>query len=314
MTLIQPDDNGQRLDRFLKKKFPDLTFGNVQKLLRTGQIRVDGKRAKPDTKLETGQELRLPPMLLNAPDKRDKKQGVTDADRAFIKKLVIHQDDAIIAINKPAGLAVQGGTKTTRHVDGLLEAFAGPDGVKPRLVHRIDRDTSGVLIVARTAEAARMLMHQFQRHEVRKIYWAITSPTPGKREGRIDAKLAKAQTTGDLEKMIHDPEKGQIAITDYRVLDQFGDQAALVEFMPETGRTHQIRVHASLIGAPLLGDPKYGPKQQPLLDMGVSKGLHLHARSITFQHPQRKKTITIKAPVEDAFLKTCRALSITLEK
>lgn len=308
--IIQPDDNDQRLDRFLKKAFPALTFGQTQKLIRTGQIRINGKRAKSDSRLSAGDDLRLPPSLQNG-DTQPQKQ-FSQADRNFITTLILYEDDHIMAINKPPRLAVQGGSKTTRHVDGLLDSYV-KKGVKPRLVHRLDKDTSGVLILAKTADAARELTHAFQGHDIQKTYWALTAPAPVEENGTIDAKIGKAPARQDGgEIMIHDPENGKKAITDFEIIERASKTAAFVAFYPQTGRTHQIRVHAALIGAPLLGDAKYNPIPHPFDNDDIYKGLHLHARQIDFRHPVTGKAMSISAPLPPALLKSWKSLGFNV--
>jgi 23S rRNA pseudouridine955/2504/2580 synthase len=304
MIIIPPDDDGQRIDRWLKKNWPDLGFGALQKLLRTGQIRVDGKRAKPDTRLVAGQDIRLPPQL-SMPEIAEKSADAKD--QAFMRALVIYEDDDIIAINKPSGLAVQGGSGITRHVDGLLDYLTGINNIRPRLVHRLDRDTSGVLLLARSAETARRLSDTFAGRDIEKIYNAIVSPAPKDNAGRIDAPLAKGMAGQDVEKMMQDDEMGKSAITDYTVLARApDDKTALVEFHPLTGRTHQIRVHASLIGCPLWGDTKYGAPS--------GKRFFLHARELRLEHPKTAKKLSIKAPPPPEFEAKCKVLNVGIHK
>lgn len=309
--IIKDDDDGQRLDRFLKKAFPTLTFGQSQKLIRKGQIRINGKRAKSDSRLVKGDELRLPPSLQNIDDTKPKIQ-FSQKDRDFIESITLFEDEHVLAVNKPAGLAVQGGTKTKRHIDGMLNSYI-KKGVKPRLTHRLDRDTSGVLILAKSAEAARELTHQFQSKHVKKTYWAITTPAPIERDGIIDAPIGKSPIRGDGgEMMCHDQEKGKKAITEFEIIEQAGKQAAFVAFYPQTGRTHQIRVHAQIIGAPLLGDKKYNPTPFPFGQDGLHDGLHLHAREISFKHPIKNNDLTINAPLPNNFLKSWKSLGFTV--
>lgn len=299
---VSPDDDGQRLDRWLKKNFPDIGFGQLQKLLRTGQVRVDGKRAKPDARLSAGQELRLPPQLSQPEIAR--KTG-DERDRAFIRSLVLYEDEDLVAINKPAGLAVQGGSGITRHVDGMLDGLTGSNGVRPRLVHRLDRETSGVLLLARSAEVARRLAAVFSGRDIDKSYVAITAPAPKSDKGRIDAPLSKGYAGDDIEKMHADEDAGKTAITDYAVLTRAADgAAALCAFHPLTGRTHQIRVHASISGFPLWGDRKY---EAPAGDR-----FYLHARRLKLEHPKTGAFLALEAPLPEAFLTRCKALGIPL--
>ena len=308
--IIEHDDDGQRLDRFLKKAFPTLTFGQAQKLIRTGQIRINGKRAKADSRIHKEDELRLPPSLQHGNHKHEKQ--FSQKDRDFVESLILYEDEHLLALNKPAGLAVQGGSKTNRHLDGMLNSCE-KKGVKPRLCHRLDKDTSGVLILAKNADAARALTHSFQGHDVEKTYWAITAPAPHPQNGTIDAPIAKSPVRIDGgEIMVHDQVAGKKAITDYEVIDHAGKEAAFVAFYPKTGRTHQIRVHASIIGAPILGDRKYNPNPLPFDNEDIYDGLHLHARAITFPHPITHKMITIEAKLSEKFLKSWKTLGFVM--
>lgn len=297
--IIAPDDDGQRIDRWLKKHFPDLGFGQIQKLLRTGQIRMDGKRLKPDSRMEAGLELRLPPNIdAPAPPKAD---GLSEKDAQFIQSLVIYSDGQMVAIDKPSGLSVQGGSKITRHVDGMLDGLMGENGIRPRLVHRLDRDTSGVLLLARSAESARKLGDMFAGRGMHKTYYAITCGVPAHSQGRIDAPLAKGTQGGDVEKMMVDTVAGKPSVTDYQVVAP-GDGYALVAFMPQTGRMHQIRVHAAHIGCALLGDVKYGGER--------AARLFLHAGGLEFEHPKTGKRLEITAKLPQDFDNACKKLGI----
>ncbi len=293
---IPQDDDGQRLDRWLKKNIEEMSFVMAQKLIRTGQIRVDGKRAKPDTRLVAGQEIRLPPM-----DERPKKVDgyrLRESDAELIINAVIYDDGEILAINKPPGIASQGGMNIERHIDGMLEALTNKDGVKPRLVHRLDKDTSGVLLLARSADMARKLGRMFQSRDMKKIYWAVTAPAPTEMEGEIKAPIIKGTEGPNKDKMMVDHKEGQKAYTNYEVMEVASNKAAFVAFMPKTGRTHQIRVHAAHMGFPLLGDDKYGVKAA-LEGPGIPNRLHLHARSLQFMHPVTKKRMKLTAPLPD---------------
>ncbi len=312
---VAEDDDGQRLDRWLKQHLP---YALIQKLIRKGAIRVDGKKAKGDLRLAAGQEVRLPPLEEKHAESKNKREGESEnkpkpalaaEDVAFIKSLVIYDDGEVMALNKPPGLAVQGGTNTERHVDGMLEAFIDKKGVKPRLVHRLDKDTSGVLLLARSAKAARELGRAFKGREIRKIYWAIVIPAPDQNEGTIKAPLIKAGGA-QKERMVIDEKEGKWAETDFIVLDRAGKQAAFMAFQPRTGRTHQIRVHAAdALECPVLGDGKYGGAAARLEGMDLPKKLHLHARRIILPHPlQAKKTIDITAPLSDELKKSWKAM------
>lgn len=310
---VSDDDEGQRLDRWLKRHVPEIPYVLIQKLLRKGQMRVDGKRAKPEMRLSAGMDVRIPPVKERA--RPDEKPALSEEDADLIRSLVIFDDGDVIALNKPHGLAVQGGTNTRRHVDGMLDALIDKQGVRPRLVHRLDKDTSGVLLLARSSKVARALGDSFKGRDVKKIYWAIVSPAPDRNEGTIRASLIKAGGP-DKEKMVVDDEEGKIAITDFVVLERAMEQAAFVAFWPRTGRTHQIRVHAQLMGASVLGDGKYrvikNPEsKKPEVDMDgmhLPRRLHLHAQRIVFPHPVKKGVLDIKAPLPPELVKSWRAL------
>ena len=306
---ISADDDGQRLDRFLKKNFPALTFGQSQKLIRTGQIRINGKRAKSDTRLSYEDELRLPPSLSH-PDEPIKSFSQKDHD--FIKNLILYEDDHLLALNKPPGLAVQGGSKIKRHLDQMMDSYC-KKGVKPRLCHRLDRDTSGVLIYGKTAEATRVITKHFQNHDIQKTYWALCTPGPKEDNGTIDVKIGKVSASGkEGELMDYDPDNGKKAITDFEVLDRAGKDIAFVAFYPKTGRTHQIRVHGKLIGAPLLGDYKYNDHPFPFESDDIYKGLHLHSRSLELMHPQTQAVIKIESSLPPTFLKSWKSIGFTV--
>lgn len=290
---VTEDENGQRLDRFLQKHLKGVPFGLLQKLMRKGQIRVDSKRVKAATRLENGQSVRIPPMEDKDPEKIKR---ISDKEAEFIRSLVIYNDGDIIAINKPAGIATQGGTNIKRHIDGMLEALSNKEGVKPRLVHRLDKDTSGVLLLACSSGIAREMGKVFQGRGIRKIYWALTVPAPEINEGEIRAPIRKAGGEGK-EKMVVDVEEGQEATTLFDVVDRAHKQIAFVAFWPRTGRTHQIRVHAHHMGCPILGDGKYGGQEAMIDGIDHVKRVHLHARSVTFKHPNTGKKIEIEAPL-----------------
>lgn len=313
---VKDDDDGQRIDRWIKRYVPDMPYVLAQKLMRKGAIRADGKRVKPDTRLSAGQEIKIPSFDSKAPQKYEKKVKVSDADVDFIRSLIIYEDTDVIALNKPHDIAVQGGTNTKRHINGMLEALKNKEGVVPRLVHRLDKETSGVLLLARSAKCARELGFAFKGRNVRKIYWAALSPTPEGYEGTIKAPIVKSG--GDFEKMVIDEEEGKYAITEYAVIENAGRAAAFVAFWPRTGRTHQIRVHAAqVLGASVLGDRKYRAvkdEESKLIDadlagMDLSKCLHLHARRLILPHPIKKRqTLDITAPLSPELVKSWKNL------
>lgn len=290
-----------RLDRWLSRHYPGLTHGRIEKLLRTGQLRIDGARAKANQRLNAGQVVRVPPLGDLSASKEAPKPAprLKDSDVEMLQAAVLYMDDEIIAINKPAGLAVQGGTGTIHHLDAMLDALKFDQDERPRLVHRLDKDTSGVLVLGRTARAASHLANAFKRRDAHKIYWALVAGCPMPHEGEIDAPLSKLP--GRLgEKMDIDREEGQEAITLYRVLDHAGGKAAWLELEPLTGRTHQLRVHCLGLGCPILGDGKYGGQEAFLHGSGISRKLHLHARSLELPRPGGK-SLKIEAPIPDHF-------------
>lgn len=300
-------DDGQRLDRWLKKKFPHLSFGDAQKILRTGQLRIDGKRAKGDARLAAGQTVRLPPQLLfeDAPQKKQKR--VSEKDSALLQSLVLFEDAHMIAINKPAGIASQGGSKVGKNIDDMMLAMADKSGHKPHLVHRLDKDTTGVMLLAKNPKIARVLGDMFKSREMRKYYWAITAPAPELYQGKIKSSLAKVKEGGTEIVRAVDSEDGKMALTYYTVIESAGRDVALVAFWPRTGRMHQIRVHAAEMGCPLLGDFKYDPAQQLLAENpDLPEALHLHARRLIFRHPVTGKKIDITAPVGPEMKKTLK--------
>ncbi len=300
---VQPDDDGVRLDRWFKRHLPQVGFGMVSKWARTGQIRVDGKRAKPEDRLSTGQVLRVPPGGEATTPKARTIKPLTEQQIAEAESMVLARTPAALVLNKPPGLATQGGTKTTQHVDGLLDAFASADEPRPRLVHRLDKDTSGVLLVARTPGSAAFFSRRFSGRSAKKVYWALVVGVPEVSEGVIEAPLAKQPGTGG-EKMHVDMEGGQPARTKYRVVDRAGNRAAWLELEPLTGRTHQLRVHCLAIGHPIVGDGKYGG-QAAFLTGSISRKMHLHARRLIIDSPKAPDgsggKIDVTAPLPEHF-------------
>jgi 23S rRNA pseudouridine955/2504/2580 synthase len=307
---IAPDEDGIRLDRWFKRHYPALTHGRLEKLLRTGQIRVDGKRAKSNDRIAAGQAFRLPPNLneTRVEDGREAKEA-RPADEKFLKDLILHMDGSVIVLNKPAGLATQGGSGIKRHIDGMLDALAYGKKQRPRLVHRLDRDTSGVLVIARTVPAAAALAKSLAQRDAQKIYWALTKGTPQRNSGTIKAPLAKEGGHGphgtDERMAVVDinTDDAKYALTDYQVMDRAGSEFAWIAAKPLTGRTHQIRVHLASLGTPIIGDFKYGaPEVQ-----AVENKLHLHAREIDIAHPDGGR-LTVTAPLSPHMLKSWKFL------
>ncbi|MGE0828787.1 MAG: pseudouridine synthase [Hyphomonadaceae bacterium] len=293
---IVPDDGDVRLDRWLKRRAPHLTQGQIEKLLRTGQVRVDGARAKASDRLTTGQIVRVPPLpdaVVPGPG------GLSQKEAAFAQSLVLYRDADVIVLNKPAGLATQGGVKTSRHVDALLPALKFEREEKPKLVHRLDRDTSGCLVLARHPRAAQFLAEAFRARETEKIYWAIVVGAPRPHAGQIRGWMRKAPGPGEsdreiMQRCLQQDEGAVFAVTDYVTLADAGGKAAWMGLKPETGRTHQLRFHMAEIGHAIIGDPKY--KCDRPTPGGLEPLLHLHARAIRMPHPNGK-SLRVEAPL-----------------
>jgi 23S rRNA pseudouridine955/2504/2580 synthase len=327
---VKDDEQGMRLDRWFKEHYPSLPFGHLQKLLRTGQVRVDGGRAKTHTRLDAGQTVRVPPLSKASPRAKERgehaereespgngraqnasrahadpprspklSKGKEKSDAEFLKSITLYEDREVLVLNKPMGLAVQGGSGTVRHVDGLLEALRTKDGVKPRLVHRLDKETSGVLLVAKTRLAASTLAKTFRSRSARKIYWALVAGVPRPHQGRISTYLAKGGGP-DGERMRvakHGEEGADHAITYYAVVDNTAQKLAWLSLKPVTGRTHQLRAHMAAIGHPIVGDDKYFDIENWEFPGGMQNRLHLLARRLAIPHPSGKGTIDVTAPL-----------------
>ena len=308
---VGDDDDGIRLDRWFKRHFPDVSFNIVSRWARTGQLRLAGKRAVPGDRVEAGQEIRFPPAEC-APSRptrpQPRRDPLTADEEQFVRDMVIHQDANAFVLNKPPGLATQGGTKTHRHLDRLLDGLADERG-RPKLVHRLDKDTSGALLVARSARSAGHFAKAFSGRTAKKLYWAIVIGVPEPEEGTIDAPLAKQPGTGG-EKMHIDEEHGLPAKTRWRVIDRAGNRAAWVELQPLTGRTHQLRAHMAAMGQSIVGDAKYGGPEA-FLTGGISRKLHLHARRIRIDAPDGGK-IDVTADLPAHFAETLATLGFEI--
>jgi len=303
---VEPDEAGMRLDRWFREHFPELSFGHLQKLIRSGQVRVDGGRVKTSTRLDQGQAVRIPPLGRGGEGKGDAAKGtaprgkiLAGSDADVLRSILLHEDDQVFVFNKPAGLAVQGGSGLTRHVDAMLEAFRDKKGQKPRLVHRLDRDTSGVLVVARTRLAASKLAAAFRARTTRKIYWALVKGVPKPKQGRVSTWLARGEGEESERMRVarHGEDDASHAVSLYSVVDQAGQRLAWLTMRPVTGRTHQLRAHAAYIGHPIIGDPKYFSADQNWeFPGGMQNKLHLHARRIVMPHPAGG-TLDVTAPL-----------------
>jgi 23S rRNA pseudouridine955/2504/2580 synthase len=292
---VDGKEGSLRLDRWFKRHYPALGHGRLEKLLRTGRIRVDGKRARAGDRVEPGQAIRIPPLGEAMQPARVASFRPQPADEAMLQASILHRDEAVIVLNKPPGLAVQGGTATERHLDGLLEGLRFGHSERPRLVHRLDKETSGILVIARSAAAAAFLTRAFREKTTRKTYWAVVVGPPKPRQGRIDLALGKTPGRGG-ERVRPDADQGRHAVTYYSVIESAGTQAAWLALMPVTGRTHQLRAHCAAIGTPILGDAKYGTAAAHLTGVPGSRRLHLHARSLMIPHPLGG-TLQLTAPL-----------------
>jgi 23S rRNA pseudouridine955/2504/2580 synthase len=281
---VAADDGEIRLDRWFKRHYPGLGHGRLEKLLRTGQVRIDGHRAKAGDRVASGQLIRIPPLGdLSTPPPRPGPPALRPRDIAMLQKAVLHIDDDLIVIDKPPGLAVQGGTGTERHLDAMLDALRyGHE--RPRLVHRLDRDTSGVLVLARSAAVAATLAKAFRDKATQKIYWAAVLGLPKPRRGRIDQPLAKLPGPAG-ERVAPDEEDGKRAVTWYRTVSHAGDKLAWLALQPITGRTHQLRAHCVTLGTTILGDGKYGGAAAHPAGVPNARQLHLHARALALPRP-----------------------------
>jgi 23S rRNA pseudouridine955/2504/2580 synthase len=295
---VSADEAGMRLDRFLEARFPRLSFSHIQRVIRKGEVRVNGKRTLPKARLEAGQSVRIPPLRLGHPTPRAARNEADQKTRAFLKSITLYEDADVLVLNKPMGLAVQGGSGTKRHVDGMLDVLRDAHGQRPRLVHRLDKDTAGCLLVAKSRFAAVALAKTFRSRSARKIYWALVAGVPKPRQGRISTYLAKEEREEDsFMRIARHGEKGAShAVTYYAVVETAGPALAWISLKPVTGRTHQLRAHMDHIGHPIIGDPKYFARENWELPGGMLDKLHLLARRIVVPHP-RGGTIDATAPL-----------------
>jgi 23S rRNA pseudouridine955/2504/2580 synthase len=313
---VTPDEAGMRLDRFFEARFPGLSFSHIQRIIRKGEVRVNGRRADPKDRIEAGQAIRIPPLKIDQPKPRAGSEE-DDKTRVFLASITLFEDADVIVLNKPMGLAVQGGSGTVKHVDGMLEVLRGPhaDAQRPRLVHRLDKDTAGCLLVAKTRFAAAALAKSFRSRSARKTYWAVVAGVPRPRQGRISTFLAKEEREDESVMRIaqHGDEGASHAITYYAVVDTAGQSLAWASLKPVTGRTHQLRAHMAHIGHPIIGDPKYFSIENWELPGGLQNRLHLLARRIVVPHP-RGGIIDVTAPLPAHMLQSFNLLGFDAER
>ncbi len=295
---VQPSETDIRLDRWFKRHYPEVSHGEIEKCLRQKNIRVNQVKATANQRLKAGDLIRIPPFKTKVQTSSPQKKTLTKAQIQFIQSLVLYKDEEVIVLNKPAGLAVQGGSKTTQHIDGLLDGLCFDYSERPKLVHRLDKETSGVLMVARTTQVAAKMTKLFKTKDIQKTYWALVAGCPKVKEGKIEAPLIK-KSFGNMEKVCVDFEQGDKAISLYHVHDHLSNQVSWLELMPLTGRTHQLRVHcADVLKTPIIGDDKYG--QRNILNKNLPKRMFLHARALTWLN-SKGKSQTVEAPIDKDF-------------
>jgi 23S rRNA pseudouridine955/2504/2580 synthase len=317
---VRDSEEGMRLDRWFRVHFPRVGYTYLQKLLRSGQVRVDSKRAQASDRLDAGAEIRVPAVVRQpkaSPSPEKAIPGASKGDRERIEAMILHEDDDVLVLNKPFGLAVQGGTGTSKHIDGMLAGMADRfGGERPRLVHRLDRDTTGVLLVAKTREAAAQLGRTFQTRSAAKTYWALVKGVPRPPQGRIEAPLVKAAgPDGDRVRKAGPGEQAEAmhATTHYSVIDRVAHRAAWVSLKPVTGRQHQLRAHMAMIGHAIVGDNKYGgDTDMPAENMETK--LHLHARRLVIPHPRTGAKIDVTAPLPPHMRATWELLGLEAER
>jgi 23S rRNA pseudouridine955/2504/2580 synthase len=314
-VVVTADENNMRVDRFLEARFPGLSFSHIQRIVRKGELRVNGKRADSKDRLSEGQSIRIPPLRLDAPKVLGTLSEAAQKTFDALKAMTLFEDDDVLVLNKPAGLAVQGGSGTTRHVDQMLEVMRDAKGQKPRLVHRLDKETSGCLLVAKTRFAATALTGSFRHRSARKVYWALVAGVPKPKQGRISTFLAKEESEDDTIMRIaaHGDEGASHAVTYYAVVEASANKLAWVSLKPVTGRTHQLRAHMAHIDHAIVGDPKYFNKENWELPGGLQNRLHLLARRIVIPHP-RGGVIDATAPLPPHMLQSWNLLGLEADR
>jgi len=314
-VVVTADENNMRVDRFLEARFPGLSFSHIQRIVRKGELRVNGKRADSKDRIEAGQSIRIPPLKLDAPHFAGSLSEAAQKTLQTLKDIILFEDADVMVLNKPAGLAVQGGSGITRNVDDMLEVMRDVKGQKPRLVHRLDKDTAGCLLIAKTRFAATALTGSFRHRSARKIYWALVAGVPKPKQGRISTYLAKEENEDDTIMRIaaHGDEGASHAVTYYAVVETSAQKLAWVSLKPVTGRTHQLRAHMAHIDHAIVGDPKYFNKENWQLPGGLQKKLHLLARRIVIPHP-RGGVIDATAPLPPHMLQSWNLLGLEADR
>jgi 23S rRNA pseudouridine955/2504/2580 synthase len=314
-VVVTADENNMRVDRFLEARFPGLSFSHIQRIVRKGELRVNGKRADSKDRLVEGQSVRIPPLRIDAPKTAGPLSDANTKTLHALKDMILFEDADVMVLNKPAGLAVQGGSGTTRHVDQMLEVMRDAKGQKPRLVHRLDKETAGCLLVAKTRFAASSLTGSFRHRSARKVYWALVAGVPKPKQGRISTYLAKEVSEDDTIMRIaaHGDEGASHAVTYYAVVETSAQKLAWVSLKPVTGRTHQLRAHMAHIEHPIVGDPKYFNRENWQLPGGLQNRLHLLARRIVVPHP-RGGVIDVTAPLPPHMLQSWNLLGLEADR
>jgi 23S rRNA pseudouridine955/2504/2580 synthase len=314
-VVVSADENNMRVDRFLEARFPGLSFSHIQRIVRKGELRVNGKRADSKDRLQEGQNIRIPPLKLDAPKAAGHLSEAATKTLQTLKDMILYQDADVMVLNKPFGLAVQGGSGTTRHIDQMLEVMRDAKGQKPRLVHRLDKDTAGCLLVAKTRFAATALTGSFRHRSARKVYWALVAGVPKPKQGRISTYLAKDEGEEDTIMRIaaHGDEGASHAVTYYAVVETSAQKLAWVSLKPVTGRTHQLRAHMAHIDHAIVGDPKYFNRENWQLPGGLQNRLHLLARRIVIPHP-RGGVIDVTAPLPPHMLQSWNLLGLEADR
>jgi 23S rRNA pseudouridine955/2504/2580 synthase len=311
MTVTE-DEAGMRVDRFFESKFKGLSFSHIQRIVRKGEVRVDGKRVEPKDRIEAGQKIRIPPLMLDPAKPMSPEREANSKTLQFLQSIILYEDDDVMVLNKPMGLAVQGGSGTVRHIDGMLDVMTSRDGQRPRLVHRLDKDTAGCLLIAKTRFAATALAKTFRTRSARKTYWALVAGVPKPKQGRISTYLAKDEREDESIMRVaqHGDEGAAHAVTYYALVENSGPVVSWVSLKPVTGRTHQLRAHMAHVGHPIVGDPKYFTIENWQIPGGIQNKLHLLARRIVVPHPRSGGDIDVSAPLPPHMQQSWNLLSL----